>query len=173
MEFTYEFRCDQAERSLQRLDELLSDQSPAWTRIREDYRQMVTEQFASEGRAGGTPWAELAPSTLRRRRGGARILNVTGTLLSSLRDVGAPGHVERADEQTLTLGSRLAYALYHQTGTGSSFGQGQRLSGATRARGMPARPLLVLTESRTEQWVEIVRRHLEGKTSLLGPRELG
>jgi phage gpG-like protein len=133
---------------------------------------MVTEQFASEGRAGGTPWAALAPSTARRRRTGTSLLNVTGALLASLTDAGAPGHVEETDGQTLTLGSRLPYAIYHQTGTGTGYGQ-TFLPGHTKGqRGMPMRPLIVLTPDRAEHWAELVREQLVGNTPLLGTKEL-
>jgi len=148
------------------------DQAPALTEIADDFRAMIAEQFASEGRTGGTPWAPLAPSTARRRRSGT-LLNVTGALLSSLRDVGAPGHIEETNGQTLTLGSRLPYAMYHQTGTGAGYGQTYMPVRVKGQRGMPMRPLIVLTPDRVERWTELVQQALEKKTLLLGPKQLG
>ena len=173
MQFTTTVNAEPVEQALRALQASLTGQSPALTEIADDLRAMVTEQFASEGRAGGTPWAALAPSTARRRRAGTSLLNVTGALLASLRDAGAPGHVEETDGQTLTLGSRLPYAIYHQTGTGAGYGQ-TLLPGHTKGqRGMPMRPLIVLTPARSDQWTELVRQHLEENTPLLGTKQLG
>ena len=173
MQFTTTVTSEPVEQALRAFQASLAEQSPALAEIADDFRAMVTEQFASEGRAGGTPWAALAPSTARRRRAGTQLLNATGALLASLTDAGAPGHVEETDGQTLTLGSRLPYAIYHQTGTGAGYGQ-RLLPGPTKGRrGLPMRPLIVLTPARSDQWTELVRQHLEEKNPLLGARELG
>ena len=142
MQFTATVNSEPVEQALRVFQASLAEQSPALTEIADDLRAMVTEQFASEGRAGGTPWAELAPSTARRRRAGPSLLNVTGALLASLRDAGAPGHVEETAGQTLTLGSRLPYAIYHQTGTGTGYGQTFLPGHSKGQRGMPMRPLI-------------------------------
>jgi hypothetical protein len=118
---------------------------------------MMARQFASEGRAEGTPWPELSPATLRRQRARTPILYKTGALLRSLGEPGAAGHVEELEGYSLTLGSRLPYALYHQTGT----------------RRLPARPIIVLSGARSERWTEIVRQQIAEKTLLLGPLQLG
>jgi phage gpG-like protein len=172
MTLTADLNSEPVEQALRAFQDSLMDQAPALTEIADDFRAMIAEQFASEGRAGGTPWAALAPSTVRRRRSGT-LLNVTGALLSSLRDVGAAGHVEEADGQTLTLGSRLPYAMYHQTGTGVGFGQTYMPVRVKGQRGMPMRPLIVLTPDRVERWTELVQQALEKKTLLLGPKQLG
>lgn len=135
---------------------------------------MVAEQFASEGRAGGTPWAGLSPSALRRkRRAGSGILYETGALLASLRDPGAPDHVEERTGDSMVLGSRLPYALFHQTGTGWGFGRTQSAAGFRLGRGMPMRPILVVTGERSDAWVEMFRQALEERITLLGRKELG
>jgi phage gpG-like protein len=173
MQFTAALNSEPVEQALRAFQASLADQSPALTEIADDFRAMIAEQFASEGRAGGTPWAALAPSTARRRRSGTQLLNVTGALLDSLRQPGAPGHIEETDGQTLTLGSRLPYAMYHQTGTGAGYGQTYGPARVKGQRGMPMRPLIVLTPDRSERWTELVRQALEEKTLLLGPKELG
>lgn len=145
------------ERTLAAFQASLADFSEAQTRIADDFRELITEQFATEGRAGRTPWAPIAPSTARRRGRASPVLYSSGALFASLRDPGAPGHVEEADTRSLTLGSRLSYALYHQTGT----------------RRMPARPIIVLSGGRVERWVEIVRQQIDKKTLRLGAKELG
>ena len=173
MQFTTTVTSEPVEQGLRAFQASLAEPSPALAEIADDFRAMVTEQFASEGRAGGTPWAALAPSTARRRRAGTSLLNVTGALLGSLTDAGAPGHLEETDGQTLTLGSRLPYAIYHQTGTGAGYGQTFLPGPVKGQRGMPMRPLIVLTPDRAERWTELVQEHLMESTPLLGARELG
>jgi phage gpG-like protein len=159
------------DRNLAAFHAALADFSPALRTIADDFREMVAEQFASEGRAGGTPWAELAPSTLRRRRrDGGGILYVTGALLRSLVEPGARGHIEEIDGESLVLGSALPYALFHQTGAGRGFGQPQ-LSSPTRRGDLPMRPLIVISGDRAEAWADIVRRRLEEEL-LLSTSEL-
>jgi phage gpG-like protein len=170
IKFTYDLNSEPVEKALAAFQESLVENAGALARIADDFREMVAEQFATEGRAAGTPWAELAPSTARRRRPGSTILYSTGALLRSLGEPGAADHREELEEQSLVLGSRLPYALYHQTGTGRGFGQSRLSPGA--GRGMPMRPLIVLTGERAERWVEIVRRQLNEKTLLLGARQL-
>ena len=173
MQFTTSVNSEPVEQALRAFQVSLAEPSPALAEIADDFRAMVTEQFASAGRSGGTPWVALAPSTARRRRAGTSLLNVTGALLASLTDAGAPGHVEETDGQTLTLGSRLSYATYHQTGTGAGYEQSV-LPGHTKGqRGLPMRPLIVLTPSRSEQWTELYRQHLGKDNPLLGAKELG
>jgi phage gpG-like protein len=121
----------------------------------------MAQQFATEGRAEGTPWAPragagLAPRSKRAMRASPLLVR-TGTLRDSLIGPTAPGHVEELEAQSLTLGSRVPYALFHQLGT----------------RHMPARPLIVLSGERTERWVEILRSAIEENAALLGPKELG
>jgi phage gpG-like protein len=156
IEFTYALNPEPVEKALAAFQESLADQQPALAAIADDLREMIARQFASEGRAEGAPWAKLAPSTLRRRRASTPILYETGALLRSLGEPGAAGHVEELEGYSLTLGSRLPYALYHQTGT----------------RRMPARPIIVLSGARSERWTEIVRREIEQKTLLLGVVQL-
>jgi phage gpG-like protein len=157
IEFTYALNPESVEKALAGFQESLADQAPALARVADDFREMMARQFASEGRAEGTPWPELSPATLRRRRARTPILYKTGALLRSLGEPGAAGHVEELEGYSLTLGSRLPYALYHQTGT----------------RRLPARPIIVLSGARSERWTEIVRQQIAEKALLLGPMQLG
>jgi phage gpG-like protein len=157
IEFTYALNPESVEKALAGFQESLADQAPALARVADDFREMIGQQFASEGRAEGTPWPELSPATLRRRRARTPILYKTGALLRSLGEPGAAGHVEELEGYSLTLGSRLPYALYHQTGT----------------RRLPARPIIVLSGARSERWTEIVRQQIAEKALLLGPMQLG
>ncbi|MBI1941032.1 MAG: phage virion morphogenesis protein [Acidobacteria bacterium] len=176
IEFTYSINSQPVEKALANFQASLANQSPALKQIADDFREMIARQFASEGRAEGTPWAPRhhpsVPSSLRRgipiRSGGVvktrpgqaqglPLLVRTGALLRSLTAPGAAGHVERFEDHSLAIGTSLPYALFHQTGT----------------RRMPARPIIVLSGARSERWVEIVRDGIEEKARLLGEKELG
>jgi phage gpG-like protein len=180
MAFTSTVNSESALHGLENFQASLADNSQALAEIAEDLRAQIAEQFATEGAAGGTPWAPLAPSTLRRRHGGG-ILYDTGALFSSLHDPGAPDHVEENDGTSLLFGSGLPYALFHQTGTGEGLSQAQppargsrsrKSPGAGRGRALPMRPLIVVTDARAQSWVDIIRVRLEEKSQLLGANEL-
>ena len=146
------------QRALSNFQDSLEDNSEALAAVADDLRQMVAGQFATEGAAAGTPWAPLAPSTLRKSRGlRSGMLDLTGALKGSLTELGAPGHTETTDGQQLLFGSELPYANFHQVGT----------------RRMPARPLIVISGETTERWLEIVHSELEKKAVLLGGLQLG
>ncbi len=164
--FTYADNSEEVSRALAGFQDALADNAPALREIADDFREMLAEQFASEGRAGGTPWAgrrggprgRPGQGRHRRVRGQAQglpLLVRTGALRDSLIGLGAD-HVEEMDGRSLTLGSRLPYAMFHQLGT----------------RFMPARPIVVLSDERSQRWTEIVRRAIEGKSALLGTKEL-
>ena len=174
--FTYTDNSEAVSKALESFQDALADNAPALRQIADDFREMVAQQFASEGRAEGTPWAarkrnvgatrrvgrtgrpdQPAPASLSGPGIGTPLLVRTGALRDSLIGPGAAGHVEEIASQTLALGSRISYAMFHQLGT----------------RHMPARPIIVLREERSNKWTEIVRRAIEEKTVLLGAKELG
>jgi phage gpG-like protein len=75
------------------------------------------QNFATRGASGGSPWRDLAPSTVaRKRREGLdpRILRATGRLYASLVGHG-PDHVESISGGQLTWGSRVPYGVFHQS----------------------------------------------------------
>ncbi|MFB3921597.1 MAG: phage virion morphogenesis protein [Terriglobia bacterium] len=184
IKFTYADNSEEVSKALESFQAALADNTPALREIAGDFREMIAEQFASEGRAGGTPWtarntsggadiasgrgrtmsAKRKPQTWRRSamsappsgRGNTSPLLVrTGALRDSLTRTGA-GHIEEMDEGSLILGTRVPYAMFHQLGT----------------RRMPARPIIVLTGERAQRWSGFVRNVIEQK-SLLGANELG
>ena len=173
IEFTYTINSQPAEKALANFQASLANQSPALREIAGDFREMIARQFASEGRAEGTPWAgrkasrsgarhekRLTAEAQRTQRDDSRaapLLVRTGALQRSLTVRGAAGHVERLEAQSLAIGTSLPYALFHQMGT----------------RRLPARPIIVLSGARSERWVEIVRGGIEEKALVLGTRQLG
>jgi phage gpG-like protein len=163
--FTYTDNSEAVDKALANFQASLADETPALQAIADDFRALIARQFATEGRAEGTPWpprkrsrvgAGLAPPSKRATQASPLLVR-TGALRDSLIGPSALGHVEELEAQSLTLGSRLPYALFHQLGT----------------RRMAARPLIVLSGERTERWVEIVRGGVEEKFVLLTARELG
>lgn len=113
-----------------RLARSIQNYRPAWPAITALYRQMMSEQFESQGSRGGRRWAPLSPAYKRWKdivAPGQPILVLSGKMKASL--VGRTGDtIEQFRPASLTLGTRIHYAKYHQTGT----------------RRMPARPPIVL-----------------------------
>jgi len=151
----------------------LGDYSGALASIAEDFRQMVAEQFATQGESGGTPWADLAPSTQRRKKGGGSILQNTGALLQSLTDAGSPDHVQAGDNLSLTMGTDLPYAVFQQKGAGWGLGETSLPPAPRHGPGVPMRPLLVLTADAQDRWVGFVAQQIQSQSSLLSVGELG
>lgn len=157
IKFTYTVSSSSIDSALGSLLEAAGDYREALEEISADFREMAARQFATEGGAEGTPWPPLAPSTARRRKVKTGLLVSSGLLARSLGARGAEGGVEETDARTLTLGTRVLFAAFHQFGTSR----------------MSARPLIVLTAARAAKWTEIVRRGIERRTGVLGPGELG
>ena len=149
------------ENSLKLLQAQLGDLSPSMGLIAEDFRQMVADQFASAGADGGTHWAALAPSTLKRKRGGGGILQASGALLASLTDQESPDHVEAIGNLSLAIGTDLPYSTFQQTGAGWGFGEASLPPAPRHGHGVPMRPLLVLTADRQDRWVGFVARQIQ------------
>ncbi len=159
--FAYADNSQAVDKALANFQAAVADERPALQAIADDFRALIARQFSTEGRAEGTPWparvgAGLAPPSKRAKQASPLLVR-TGALRDSLLGPSAPGHVEELEAQSLTLGSRLPYALFHQLGT----------------RRMPARPLIVLSGERSERWLEIIRSGVEEKGSILGAAELG
>ena len=91
----------------------------------------IEENFDAEGRPN--PWPRLAPTTLRRKPAGLKILQRTGRLRRSIHT--------RVEGDALVASSAVPYAAAHQ------FGVPGRL---------PARPFLVLTGEDAEAVAESV-----------------
>ena len=114
------------------------------------------EQFETQGRARGTPWAPLRRATVRSRvkRSGyyrsapaaaVAILLWTRRLQRSFRDRAAPSHVEIIGTREMLWGSRDPRARFHQSGT----------------RDMARRPILWLTpREQDEVFVRPVELHV-------------
>jgi phage gpG-like protein len=123
----------QMDRAIARFADGVSDYRPVWAVIEDDFYALVGRQFATEGTEGGTAWPELTAGYAvwkERHYPGKPILQRTGELMASLTSPNAPGAVRVEERKTLTLGTTVPHAIFHQKGT----------------RKMAARPEIRLTE---------------------------
>lgn len=104
------------------LDESIRDWREVWPEIEQIYFRAQLEQFASIGSRGGAVWTPLSDSYRRwkeKKYPGRPILVLTGRLKRSLSVAGVGGgdQVRELEPLSLTIGSVVPYALYHQRGT--------------------------------------------------------
>lgn len=134
----------QVDRTLTRWADALKDARPLWEELAAEFGRANAQQFGSQGAASGG-WAALSPGYAEwkaRHYPGAPILVRTGALMRSL--TARPYGVERITRDSLTVGTNIDYAWYHQHGTSR----------------MPARPPVEFTDARRREWVRIIQRHV-------------
>lgn len=93
---------------------------PAFDQIHDIIVGAEEQQFATEGGAFSGKWAPLAPSTVRYKAARSldpRILHATLRLRKSFTAKTHADHVYRASADEMFVGSKVAYARYHQLGT--------------------------------------------------------
>jgi len=137
----------QMDRGIARFADGVADYRPIWPVIEDDFYAQMKDQFKSQGSAGGDKWAPLSPEYADYKEAhfpGKPILERTGALLDSLTNPNSPNGVRIEERKTLTLGSRLPYALFHQVGT----------------KKMPARPEIQLTEAFKRTTMHHVQQYL-------------
>jgi phage gpG-like protein len=126
----------QMDRGIARFSDGITDYRPIWPVIEDDFYAQEKAQFKSEGAEGGERWQELTPEYAgwkAVRFPGRPILQRTGDLVKSLTSGNDPNAVRVRERKTLTLGSKIPYAIYHQ-------------SPKPRKR-LPRRPEIMLTEA--------------------------
>lgn len=139
----------QLSRDLTRWADNAEDMSPAFEAISDDFRVIERRQFDSEGAYASGGWAALMPSTVARRGGRAHPILRTpgdkgGDLRRSLTTKGAKGAIRQITADSMTVGTRIKYAKFHQRGT------------ARMARRRPVE----LTDADRKRWVKIIQAHL-------------
>src|SRR5579862_181317 len=120
------------ERGIDRVTEGLADYRPLWRSIEDDFYGLEKEQFRTEGAAIGPRWTALSASYGKWKEThfpGRLILHRTGDLMHSLTDRQDPNAVCVEERETVTLGTSIPYAHFHQQGTAK----------------MQARPLMAAT----------------------------
>ena len=124
----------QMDRGIARFADGVTDYRPIWPVFEDDFYAQEKAQFKTEGDEGGEKWQELSASYGAWKEAhypGKPILQRTGDLYASLTSGTDPNAVKREERKTLTLGSRIPYAIFHQQGTAK----------------MPARPEIQLPEA--------------------------
>jgi hypothetical protein len=100
-----------------RLSRRLGDGRPALTGLVDEILAFQNERFHGKG----ARWRRLAPATIRehaRHGRGAQPLVLTGALMRSLTERGAPGQFIEITATQLRLGTRIYYARFHKRGQG-------------------------------------------------------
>jgi phage gpG-like protein len=160
----FRFRLDtagevQMDRGIARFADGVSDYRPIWGVIESDFYALEQRQFQTAGAAGGKAWPELSPeySTWKEEHfPGTPILERTGELMRSLTDPNHPQTVRIEERKTLTLGTQVPYAIYHQ-------------STEPRTR-LPRRPEIMLTEAFKRTVMHHVQQYLVQMATKMGFR---
>ena len=108
------------DRGIVRFADGVADYRPIWSAVEDDFYAQMKDQFKTEGEEGGDKWQALSPEYAGWKEAhypGQAILQRTGDLYNSLTTSTDPNAVCVEQRKTLTLGSRVPYALFHQTGT--------------------------------------------------------
>jgi phage gpG-like protein len=156
----------QMDRGIQRFSEAVADYRPIWPVIADDFYAMEKDQFRSEGREGGEAWQPLSPAVKAWKEvhyPGKPILQRTGDLEASLTKPGDPNAVKVEARMTLTLGSKVPYAIYHQS--------------PKPRKKLPRRPEIMLSEEFKRDTMRNIQVYLiqianqAGLRSGLGPLE--
>lgn len=125
------------------------DMSPILQEIGEDWNEIVTEQFATEGLRSGSKWEELKPGTISRRRSAHPILVDSGDMLIEMT---GPDNIRVTDDSvTLHLPPEVeTRAEAHQ------FGFHNALTGTE----VPARPMVDFTDFDRERFEKKIADYL-------------
>lgn len=115
----------------------------------DDFFQSMSNVFAAEGAFEERgKWAALSPAYAKwkaRHFPGRKILELNGRLKNSLIMKGGPDNVLEITPDTLTVGTRVPYAIYHQTGTPK----------------MPQRKIIELTSAQKLRWVHVMHEYMK------------
>lgn len=126
----------------------VSDFRPVWPEIELAFFRLMSEQFDSEGQRGGAKWKPLSEKYRQwkeKKYPGRPILHLTGRLRRSLSVVGGGDQIREPEPLSLTLGTRVPYAVYHQRGGGR----------------LPARPPMQINKNDYGKFVSRMYRYVE------------
>lgn len=141
------------QRKLQGLEDRMSDMRPAWPAVLEVFRGIMRAAFASEGGSTGSPWPQLAESTVkdRERQGFAGrhpILARTHTLERALTSDGG-GSVIVQMPRYFAVAVDVDYFKFHQ-------------SNKPRTK-IPRRAPINLTQDNKTQLLHPIRLYVTGR----------
>jgi hypothetical protein len=125
------------------------DMSPVLADIGEDWLRITEEQFSTEGKRSGHPWAPLARDTYLRRGSKHPILVDTGDLLI---EVSGPDNIDVSDDEvTMKLPEHI-----RQIGEAHQYG----FTNAATGKPVPARKLIDFTELDRERFRKKITNYL-------------
>jgi phage gpG-like protein len=121
MRFTFEVQgVRELDRTFLGVGQTISDLRPVWEYAERAFYAIEREQFASQGGAGRSgKWKELSAAYAKAKAKaypGMPILQRTGRLMRSLTGNTGDSVLEKR-EQEFSIGSKVPYGRYHQSGT--------------------------------------------------------
>lgn len=147
-EFTFEVAGEkQIARRFTRLDDAVTDMTPAFKEITKSFYAGEKKQFETEGGWGSGGWLPLSPAYETWKDPTLSIMELSGDLKAALTGMVPPntaGNVEIIESNQLILGTDFDYAIFHQKGT----------------RNMPIRKVIELPESERKKWTSIIHEHI-------------
>jgi phage gpG-like protein len=160
----FRFRMDiagdvQIDRGIARFADAVSDYRGIWPVIEDDFYAQEKDQFKTEGEEGGEKWQALSPSYAgwkERHFPGKPILERTGNLMKSLTSGTDPNSIKIEGRKMLTLGTKLPYAIYHQS--------------LQPRKVLPWRPEIKLTEAFARSVMHHIQTYLVQIASMSGFR---
>jgi phage gpG-like protein len=104
----------------------IRDLSPVLTVAARDTKTLIDNSFRRSRSPDGSPWSQLKPSTIKRRRQGPRTrarkaTNLVDTDVMTIlvdTDILRKSMYSTSDKSSLTMGTITPYAVYHQFGNG-------------------------------------------------------
>lgn len=129
--------------------------------------EFFTDQFATQGARGGSPWAPVSELTSKLRgrpghghEGPSAVLRDTNVLWGSFVKSGGPDSVRAIAPQQYVRGSAVPYAPAHQKAREITKLFGRPLK---RPRTAPARPVVpeTMPADLIRSWENMIVRHLE------------
>jgi len=134
------------------MSEQIESIEPALLDISTDFFQHMMRVFKMEGavdeRTRWTPLSQSYAAWKRKHYPSAKILHLTGRLEKSLTEKGSPDNIMNLDKLTLSIGTRVPYALKHQRGV-----RGE----------LPQRKIIDLTAPLKKRWTHIIHQHIYDK----------
>lgn len=148
---------------LETLQERLGDLKPAYHDIGEYLTIAHNQRFKDQVAPDGTPWAPLSPSYQRNKtKNRNRILVLNGYLEKSFR--------YQISDNELNFGTNVPYAAHHHFGTKpytikpkskQALAFGGVVVKKVNHPGLPARPLIGVSEADNEEILTLLNEHLE------------
>lgn len=139
---------DEFRRVLSVKAERVRDLRPVWEKIALDFYRSEAQIFGREGAYGSFParkplsqkWLDFKVA----HGWSPRIMVMTGALRQSLTRAGADGGVLRQTPMSMTIGTSIRYAHYHQHGKGRN----------------PVRQMVFVNDSQRQRWVRMIADHV-------------